>query len=668
MEQYWASLPAEQVGGEIQKRIDDFYHHLEASGLFRRIQKAYNSYYGISKSGFDSSNISAGGKAGELKKIKISHYRSVLQTILNMTTKDPPTFSARAINSDSESMAQVKFSEGLLDYYKREKSLNAKLRDAAELALSMTEGWLVRDWNPALGQEVTADIESGRIVKGGDIDIHVKGPLDIAREVRRQDNKHEWIAIGHELNKWNVVALKPELTEVILNEDTYQEKRLTLINYDKNNISTPSSDLVRVWEFRHVITPAMPKGRRLFMLPGGRVFDDELWEWDSLMASSVAPSPLHMTAFSYTPAFDLLVIQDALDTLYSAAFTNQATFGVQNVWSRKGDGLTVTQLGTGLQHFQTLEMPPQAINLTHTPPEIFSLINMFKQDLELLSGANSTVRGNPPEGVKAGNAMALLASQAIQFNSGFQESLYTLAEETATDIIRLTQKHATTERPAHITGRFNRTFVHQYSGKNISRIARVFVERVNPLSKTTAGKVQIADSYAQQGWIKHPSQYQQLLETGRMEPLTEGDFAEFISIKSENEKLLNGKYVQAIIFENHPLHIAEHRALLNTPEAKENPKLVAAVTQHILEHEILWPQLAQRSGLLAASGIMPPPLPPPPGPAPMEQPPGAPAPSGPPDSPVDPAAANPPQGTPPVNMPTNPLTNEEFNMQNGGIS
>jgi hypothetical protein len=49
-----------------------------------------------------------------------------------------------------------------------------------------------------------------------------------------------------------------------------------------------------------------------------------------------------------------------------------------------------------------------------------------------------------------------------------------------------------------------------------------------------------------------------------------------------------GEDVPALITENHKEHIMTHLELLNSPEAKKNPQLVAMVTQHVMEHLDLW--------------------------------------------------------------------------------
>lgn len=46
--------------------------------------------------------------------------------------------------------------------------------------------------------------------------------------------------------------------------------------------------------------------------------------------------------------FDMIVLQEAIDALYSAIATNQMTFGVQLIMALKGSDLDYKQLAKGL--------------------------------------------------------------------------------------------------------------------------------------------------------------------------------------------------------------------------------------------------------------------------------------------------------------------------------
>jgi hypothetical protein len=124
----------------------------------------------------------------------------------------------------------------------------------------------------------------------------------------------------------------------------------------------------------------------------------------------------------------------------------------------------------------------------------------------------------------------------------------------------------------------------QFTGDDLNMINRVIVDQGASISKTTAGKVQLADNLLAQGLIKTADQYIQVLSTGKLEPAIEGTQAELLNIRAENEELTEGRYVPVMITDNHRMHIEEHRIILSSPEARRNPELIQAVTTHLQEH------------------------------------------------------------------------------------
>ena len=122
------------------------------------------------------------------------------------------------------------------------------------------------------------------------------------------------------------------------------------------------------------------------------------------------------TGYGYTPAFDLIPLQESIDRLYTTILTNQSAFGVQNIVVSKDADVDAQNLAGGLRVLKknpNTEIEP--LNLTSTPAEIFEFLKMLVGDMETLSGVNSVVRGNPEASLKSGAALAMIASQAIQF-------------------------------------------------------------------------------------------------------------------------------------------------------------------------------------------------------------------------------------------------------------
>jgi len=147
------------------------------------------------------------------------------------------------------------------------------------------------------------------------------------------------------------------------------------------------------------------------------------------------------------------------------------------------------------------------------------------------------------------------------------------------------------------------------------------------------------------GAIKNPQEYLQVLNTGRLDQMFDGEMKELFLIRKENEMMLNGQAPMAAPTDLHSQHILEHRDILSDPGLRTDPKFIKLVMDHIEEHlnalRNVDPQLL---GIIKET-----PLPQPPQPG--QQPP---PPQGPPGMPP-PGAGGPPPGPPmPPGMPPNP--------------
>lgn len=585
---YFANKPKDKIGEALYDKVKDWYRDMEVSGIYSRMRKSYHSYYGFNGDDHMSSEIYQAGIQGELSLIKVNQYRSLLQNMLVMTTSQRPAMDARAINADYKSLAQTVLANGLLDYYMREKRLERYLKKATEIALVFGEGYVRLEWDATAGTEYTIDPETGRMRYSGDLKFSTMTPIDVIRDLYRNDSyEDDWMIVRHLKNRYEIAAKYPELKEKILSMNTIDRDE-TLFLYPKMMQNT---DLIPVYEFYHKSTDAVEGGRQVVFLDADIIIYDGPLPYENIPVYRIAPGDFIGTPHGYTVGFDLLAMQDALDTLHSTIVTNQSTFGVQNVMVPKGHDLSVSQLSGGLNLIEYDPIgqgagKPEVLNLTYTPPEIFNFVQILTQTMETISGVNSVARGNPEANLRSGNALALIQSMALQFNSGLQNSYTQLVEDVGTAIIDTLREFATVPRIAMITGKNNRSELKEFKGNDLSDIDRVVVDMGNPLSKTIAGKTEIANNLLQQGLITSPQQYIQVLQTGQIEPLINSEQSELMLIKQENEKLADGNPVRALATDQHALHIMEHRTVLASPEARDprNVDIQRATLDHIQEH------------------------------------------------------------------------------------
>lgn len=579
---YFVNKDSDKKASILLSKANGWFMSQESNGYLNKLRTMWAAYHGAYYSSMnDAHTVNFDGEQGELVSIAINEIRNVAQHILVYITSTRPQMQARAINTDYKSLVQTKLANGLLDYYMREKRLEKYLRIAVEHAVVMGSGYIKMEWNATSGEVYDFDEELNVEVREGDLEFSNLSAFDVIFDTNREDDKHDWLVARSFKNRYDLIAKYPEFEEEILRLPSKNQ----LESFYLDSFSYDSTDLVAVYEFYHKRTEAVPDGNYMLFLSEDVILMDQAMPYRALPIYKISPSQILGTPYGYTNLFDLLPIQDVLNSLYSAAITNQTAFGVQNVVATRGADVNINEIASGMN---LIEINPnteiKALQLTSTPKELFDMIGLLKKDIETLSGVNSVSRGNPDPQLRSGNALALVQSMTLQFMSGLQQSYVSVVEDLGTGIINTLKDHAKVPRVAMITGKTNRTYMKEFVGDDLSSVNRVIVDIGNPLSRTTAGRVEMAEQLLQMGAIKTPEQYFTVINTGQLDAMTEDTQSQLFLVRNENERLVTGEPVIAIASDDHTLHIKEHNCVLSDPELRFNPELVQRCLGHIQEH------------------------------------------------------------------------------------
>lgn len=583
LKDYWASASSKDISDSILQKVDDYYKFLTASGRIDLYKRSFSYYYRPLMSGGRMNPV---GEQGELSAISINHYRNLLLHLETMTVQQRASYEPRATNSDVKSQSQVILAAGLLDYYSREKRMERNIVQAVKDGLILSEGFVRVEWEAQGGKEY-GKTETGATIYEGDVKYTNYSTMDVIRDftLTTPANNCYYILRDYK-NKYNLAAQFPELSDDILSDSDDMLKRFFSTNL--STIGIEESDNIAQYTLLHEPTPILPQGRYTVVLDNGTVLMDGPLPYKHTHVYRLAPDEQTGSIFGYTVGFDLLPMQEAIDILYSTAITNQSTFGVQNILIPKGSDLSTSQLSGGLNvmEYDPKVGKPEPMNLTATPPEIFNFMSQLEQLMETISGVNSVARGNPEASLKSGAALALVQSMAIQFSMSLQRSYSQLLEDIGTATIQILQDFASVPRIAVISGKSNRPLMKEFTGLDLGDIQRVHVDMGNALTRTTAGKVNLAEALLQNGMVENPDQYIQVVTTGRLEPVIEGKQSQLLLIKGENEMLAEGKPQRALVTDNHAKHILEHTIVLNNPEIRMDPNnpIVQVTLDHIQEH------------------------------------------------------------------------------------
>lgn len=575
--QYWASKPSKDILNDLKAKVDNYDDYLLKSGIIDSLRDSYSSFY-------SDTQIRDTGDAGELKAIKLNHYGSLVRNLISLVTNQKLAWQCIASNTNVESQSAAILASGLLDFYMKSNRLDRLFKNAAMMAAFLKESWVATTWDTQRGNMIAVDPDTNTPIHEGDLKFSIYSLNDVIRDYARTDASFDWLITRDFVNKYDLAAQFAEHADKItsLTVDKFKLDRIRI----RTLIDQEESDLVPFYTFYFRPTAAVPNGRMIQFVDGIILTDTPL-PYDKVPLVRIAAEDTFEDCFGHSPMMDILPIQKGIDTLASILLSNNAAFGVQNIISPKGSGISVTQIQGGLNliEYDKNIGAPQSLQLTASAPETYKFLDVLVQQSQMLSGINDAIRGQAPAGT-SGAALALLSQQAIQFANGLQQSYISLAEDTGTMAVQILQRYATSKRVATLAGKHNRPLLKEWSKQDLTGVSRVTIEAGNALSKTAAGRLQIADSLMQAGQIQRPEQYISVLETGRLEPMYEAESRQLMLIRAENEKLADGQQVRAIITDDHDSHILEHASVLSSPEARDNPNspVVVNTLAHIQEH------------------------------------------------------------------------------------
>lgn len=660
---YFATLPPYSVEAATAfwKKVTTFYDAFGQSYHYRRAKKAYQTWYGLpsTASPFDVSLIGVDGEQGEISRIKVNDVHSNGRAVLTMATGQAPSFEASAVNGDSDSRAQCIAANSLLAWELEDKNIERIIDLAVEIALIYNHSWTAVEWDPRGGAQWGVDPATGAPIYDGQLRLRNFTPLNVITNFSRRNPDHPWIITREPYNKFDLAARFPAFADQILSAPP----DLEILDWRPDALAAKGEhEEVFLYKLFHKPTEALPQGREAWFIDAKTIlFDGPTPYGQKLPVFRMCPGEMIGTAQGSTPLTDQLALQDMLDMLYSAALTNNANNAIARILVHEDSGLNSGLLqGGGAEvlegNWDNEFQKPSTLNLTHTAPETFKLIDQVKADMKEKIGLNDVALGQADPQL-SGAAMALLETKAGQLASGLIKGRRQLLEDIGNAIVDRYQRFAKTPRTlGEVLGKGRRAYLADFTGAKISKVSKVTVKAGNPMKDTNAGRLTIADGIRavakDAGTPMSVTDYQQVLDTGNLEPLFEADEAESIRIKAENEAIARGEVPPVLIDDPHDLDLKEHRTVMATANSRNDPKAVAAYRQHQQLH-------LQMKGQLAMVMAGPPPGPPGAG-GPLPPGAGAPPPGGLP--PPDPASGMEPPGPQPQlpQFPNNPQTGQQW--------
>lgn len=609
---YSWNKPTDECIQDLISRSNDYYQYILATGkmaLWRLCFEQYNRGY------ITLGSMSRGGTEGELLNLPINEFRNLVDHVVGLTTQDKLAFEPQPVNNDYTTAAQVTLAKGILNDYAKNKGFDEICTRAANGTYIFGEYSIIKLFNENLGDMKMIDPTNQKIYRKGEFQFLEVNPSNLIRDVHcPQFKDNQWFIARIYVNKYDLAAQYPDKAKEICEKTIASDWDNTHIT----SIRAEKSDLVPLFLGFHKKTSSLPFGRQIFYLDSDTWLEDSHLQYREFPVYTNMPAPVESINHGYTTAFDLLPMQQILDTIDSGHATNLSNFLVSNILVPDGCNLGVADLigSMNLLKYTPAAGRPEPLNLVLFPKESMAFREFIVQRMEVLAGINGTTRGQPDEKITSGTMAALYASQAIHFNSKFQKSYSFFVGSLASGLLYDLQDHPEDQRTGLVAGKGNRSYLKEFYGKDVNMIDRVLVSVGSPFSQTDAGKIQMAQDLLNGPNGLDNKEYLEVVETGSLEPLIEGPHREMMLIKGENEALSEGSPAKAVLTDDHVTHIKEHKNVIADPGLRlsNDPKAATIVNNtltHIAEHEQLMQQLGATRPLLA--GILGQPVPQPPG-------------------------------------------------------
>lgn len=644
---FFAQQDASDVATELIERFKRLNKFITNSGLKARWYKSFNSYYGYyyndPKSAF---GIGTSGTQNEFCTVAINQYRNLLQHTLSLFTQNKVSFDAIPFSSDVNGRNASIVGNSTLEYVFEQSKYSDELYNLAELGMVFGTSFLKTDWDTDKNLEgISGDFEP---VFTGELNLESFTPLDVILEpFKSRFNDQEWICTRQIVNRYDLISKYPDLESEILSlervSDIQQAEPYFIQDKD------------HVWLFKayHKATMAMPFGRYIIFAYGSNplVFDDYkenpfcyINKNTSLPIMGTGnplicfrPAITYGSAYGHTVGFDLLPLQDMKNLLASTIASNQTAFGVQNIIVARGSNFNFADVGTGLRVLEFEPNPdlgptmgaPSVLELLKTPNEIFTYNNKLDEEMEKISAINGALRGTPPPQIGSGTAMALLTTQAQTFNTQVEKAYIACLQDIADQALKVIAKFMPDADLIEIVGLKEDYAIESFKSAELNKIQKVKVLTGNPISKSPAGRLAIAQDMLNSGQIT-PAEYTDVVQTGSLKNSTEDITQEDALMQWENQQLIQGIPVEALLTDNHLRHILKHKTTLMQPDVRLDKQKQLEITKHIADHQEKWIILgAQNPQLLALiTGSQIPPDVPNPGVTSPQQPANSPAPAG----------------------------------------
>lgn len=605
---YWLTRTGGDFVSAYEKKRQRYYSAAEAKGLRRIWEIAYCQYYGLNPNALGdmaTQTLAFVGANNEFLRFRINEFRSFVKQQIAMARGERPAFKAMGQNTDYSTLAQIQSSDQVIGYLYQTGTGEMLEHEGLEANAVVGIGTAHVRWDFEGGDDVDVDLphpnggmmqdpQTGAIVpatiptpmRSGMPTATMHFPWETPQDPDVRGDKHAWRSVRERVCKYELAAEYEELADDIVGLQMVNETFTShaLFGYDLGGSNEDDIMVDHVYVARCKL---IPRGRYLGVAQGFVLWDEEL-PIPEIPLVDLCSARYMGSRFAYCDNWDLIAPQEMRDQLCSDAASNFTKFGRPMIVAE--EGLQLDQKLVSRGHYIWTKPPntefPKATQFEPMPPGFMEFLGYLHQRDQSLTGQNSVTRGNPDKNIQSGEMAALFHSLAFEFRSAEQAALYAFRKGLANMFLTMVRRYAEAPFLAEVAGNSERPYMKEVAADTLSGIKRVILEPVSSLSRSTAGRLTMAQVLMKIEDPKMRAALQKGIETGQWGDFCKKDRNSDLRSTWENEQLAQGIPCKVLATDNPYEHLPAHLADIDarTEQLNENPEAVQAYLQHCMDH------------------------------------------------------------------------------------
>lgn len=603
--EFFAKKEAEKLAEDLYRFIDLWGHGgYTDSSLSVVLRNARRNRLAFESMIYSSHSINQAlefiGEQEEMIQMQIPLARTRIRQFVSYMSKKKLTFEAITDVSDADPLQTARLAKSICDTVTKNQRLQEKSELISERMLVEGTCFASCLWRDDKGvivtgmEDPTALDGGGGLSYEGDVSINIHELQDVFFDWSASSwDEVPWCTIRVPMQRWDLISQFPELEDEILDLPSYSYSvyyKHSQRSEEYNETLDPiiEDNKVAVYHFFYKPSSALPFGRYTIFGENSVIFYDspEMNVYQGLPVTPFFVDQIQGCTLGYPLFSNLLPSQEVLDATFSSLATNIQAFSTPNVMVPKGSDINVNDLNK-MRVIQYTPMSnvdgggrPENLNLTNVPNDLYNLVNLLEKEITDASMINDTLRGSPAPNITSGVMAATLSSNALEFVNVASQRLYLGLEFLMNKCIEVYKTFASVERLVEISGLSNMSYVRTFKGEDLSALKQIRIQESNPLLSTTAGRLSISDGLLQLMQQQKPElvqKYLMILEGAPVSELYESDISEATAVQMEIDAILEGKEVNPLITDNHPLYINAYKKLLYNPLVRERSNILPVV-------------------------------------------------------------------------------------------